>query len=194
MCWGWLAFVFSKHFTVVCCYSGMAGSTSIVHVHGLKDLFSLVSHHWASDSMFLGRQCCSFPTRPQSLCFQFVNLFLFENYHLHTGNDICPGRASAYFDDVWGTGGNTQWAKQSALSAATCHVTPILCWDITEQPRGTHAWTYNFILLGLFKCPYFNGKFHLSCFLGTQIKTRKTKHKTHIMLGNNFRHRLFCMA
>lgn len=191
---GWLAVVFSKHSTGVCCYSGTLGSTSMFHVHGLKDAFSSVSHHWASNSPLLGRLCCSFPTQPQSLCFQCVSLFLFENYHLHIGNDICPGLASACFDSLWGTGGNRQWVKQLALSAATCYVAPILCWDITEQPWGTHAQTYHFTLLDLFKCLYFNGKFHFSCFLGTQIKTRRTKHKTHIISGNNFRHGLFCMA
>lgn len=109
-----------------------------------------------------------------------MSLFLSENYPLHTGNDTCPGLASACFG---------KWV--SALSGITCYVAPIVSWVITEWLWEMHAQTHHFTLLSLFKCPYFNGKFHLFWFLGTQIKTRKTKHKTHMISGNNFRHGLF---
>lgn len=57
-----------------------------------------------------------------------------------------------------------------------CHLlSGIHTWCIAELLWGIHDQPHHFAFLGLLKCPYFNGNFHLSCFLGTQIKKRKTK-------------------
>lgn len=182
--WGWLTVAFSKQTIGVWEQLGAPACCVCLDLKMLCLWFPITVVQLRATEQAALLLSKPLPVSLLSVC-ESVSVWKLPSAHGHT----CPGLASACFGCLWGTGRNGKWV--SALSGITCYVAPIVSWVITERLWGTHAQTHHFTLLSLFKCPYFNGKFHLFCFLGTQIKTRKTKHKTHMISGNNFRHGLF---
>lgn len=154
-----------------------------MHVCGITSTFSLVFPLWTSSlGLWAG---CAARFDPTPICLLSMSESV-PTWKLASGRVWWhlprPPPTSVLvlvaFEAQVGTG--PQWlARQSTVrpSAAASPVASVLCWCIERAPMPKHRFTF----LGLLKCPYFNKKVHISCFLCTQTKKRKTKHKIHMM-------------
>lgn len=131
----------------------------------------------------LGRLCGTFRSNPHLFAFNvWICSYLKASIWtcVMTPAQACPTSVLVLVAFEAQMGAGPQWlARQSTVRprAAASPVTSVLCWCIEWAPMPKHHFTF----LGLLKCPYFNKKVHFSCFLCTQTKKRKTKHKIHMM-------------